>query len=406
MRIQSGTGIAPSFRYLCGLIVALALLVPGLVGAQPDDNPLAAARSGTVSGQITQGTAGGAAVPANMEVTLLALDAGALIAQFTARADADGRFIFNDVPIAASLTYVASTVYRQRAFSSPFVVADGSGDALSLPITIYELTEDRSVISIAETVIQIIASGETLEFRQSLRFINSADRLFTSSGDLGGGRFPSLAISLPPGSQPVGYDDASRYVSSPQTFTVVDTAPVLPGDQHQVVIVYIQPYDGRSALIEQQVNYPFNGAVRLLTWPETLTIRGDGFAEDGSETLGERAYRRYSANLALPAAAALRYEILGAAAVVVPETSVNSQAALLGLIGIVGVGALIVALLLYLRGRSAQPSPAQMIDLLTRQIAELDRLHAAGLLPHDVWHRQRDPLRARLAQLQEMPDED
>ncbi|MBL8164799.1 MAG: hypothetical protein JNJ61_22630 [Anaerolineae bacterium] len=353
MQIQAGTGRHPSFRCLWPLLISVLLLWPGLAWAQPTDDPLTTARRGTVSGQITQGTAGGAAVPANMEVTLLLLNAGVVEAEYSAQAGADGRFNFRDVPLAAGVTYIANTIYRERSFSSEFLVAEVTSDALNLPITIYELTEDRSVISIAETVIQIIASGETLEFRQSLRFINSADRLFTSSGDLGGGRFPSLAISLPPGSQPVGYDDANRYVSSPETFTVVDTAPVLPGDQHQAVVVYIQPYDGRSALIEQQVNYPFNGTARLLVWPETLTISGDGFAEDGSETLGDRTYRRYTATVALAAASALRYEIGGAAALVAQQTPVNTESILLGLIGIVGVGALVVALALYLRGRGS-----------------------------------------------------
>jgi hypothetical protein len=338
------------------LLVVMLLLWPGLAWAQPTDDPLTTARRGTVSGQITQGTAGGAAVTGSMDVTLLLLNDGVLEEEFSTTTDATGSYRFSDVPLAAEVTYIASTIYRERSFSSEFVVAEATTDALSLPITIYELTEDRSVISIAETVIQIIASGETLEFRQSLRFINSSDRLFTSSGDLGGGRFPSLAISLPPGSQPVGYDDANRYVSSPETFTVVDTAPVRPGDQHQAVVVYIQPYDGRSALIEQQVNYPFNGSVRLLVWPESLTISADGFAEDGSETLGDRTYRRYAANVALAAASALRYEISGAAALAVQQTPVNTESILLGLIGIVGAGALVVALALYLRGRGAPPT--------------------------------------------------
>jgi len=47
----------------------------------------------------------------------------------------------------------------------------------------------------------------------------------------------------------------------------------------------------------------------------------------------------------------------------------------------------------------SKPNPQALIDALVKQIAELDDDHKAGRLNHDVWHRQRAQLKARLAEL-------
>jgi hypothetical protein len=56
------------------------------------------------------------------------------------------------------------------------------------------------------------------------------------------------------------------------------------------------------------------------------------------------------------------------------------------------------------RARSAPPADVQvdknrLIDALTRQIAELDDSHDRGQINHDVYQRQRQQLKARLAEL-------
>lgn len=172
-------------------------------------------------------------------------------------------------------------------------------------------------MSISSSEAQLDAQGNTLEVRQVLHFHNSSDRLFTTSKDLGDGRFGSVVISLPPGSQVVSLDNQTRYVVSPRDFSVLDTTAVLPGDEHVVIIAYIIPYDGKAALIEQPMNYPFEGQVRLVVSPDTLQVKSEQMPSVGSQPVAETVYKRYSGNLKLKAGDVIRYEINGSAGVAI-----------------------------------------------------------------------------------------
>ena len=370
--------------------------------ATPEPETPSAALLGTVSGRVTNGTAGGA-VPADLPVSLIVSNQGTQIAQQQANAGADGSFTFADVPVVAGADYIVATAYRERLFTSDFVVGDTAVTAMDMPLTIYELTEDAAVISIKDVVAQVSAVGATLEVRQVFRFKNTSDRLFTSGNDLGGGRYAALVIALPPGAQIVGFDDPNRYLLAEQDFAFVDTAPVFPGDDHLAVVVYILPYDGSVALIEQPLNYPLDGQVRLLMYPENLSVTSEQLPSIGQQVVGERTYAGYGATLQLGIGAVIGYQVSGAAApgVVAVNTTDRGAGLLPALLVIVGGAALLSGLILLLRGRRA-PSPGDkqpLIDALVRQIAELDDAHSAGQLNHDLWHRQRAQLKTRLAEL-------
>jgi mono/diheme cytochrome c family protein len=365
---------------------------------------LEASARGTVTGRITNGTAGGDQ-PKGLKVTLYASD-GQNVQQFDTTTDDKGGYSFQNVPMLLNGDYVTVTTYRDRVFNSAFVKGEAGKTAFDLPITVYELTEDPAVITMTGTVVQINATGDSLEVRQVLRFRNTSDRAFTSSQDLGSGRFGSLVVPLPPGAQVVGFDNEQRYVVSQDKYTVVDTAPVLPGDDHLVVVVYLLAYDGKGAVIEQGINYAFDGQARLLLWPPTLAAGGDQFPSLGTENLSDRTYNSYGGALKVAAGGALRYELKGAAAPgaagvsTTPTGAVTSDNLLATLMLITGVGALVLAAVLFFRGRSARrENQQQLVDALVRQIAELDDQHTAGQLDDESWTRQRSALKARLTEL-------
>jgi len=374
------------------------------VTPEPESTGAASALPGTVSGRVTNGTAA-SVVPSDLEVNLVITDQGSLVAQEQLTVNADGSFRFENVPIIDNADYVVATLYRERLFRSEFVIGDSAVTAMELPLTIYELTEDPAVVSIIGLVTQVSAIGDTLEVRQVMRFKNSSDRAFTSGNDLGGGRFASLILTLPPGAQIVGFDDQQRYVVSEQDFSFVDTAPVLPGEDHLALVVYILPYDGSPSLIEQPVNYPLNGEVRLLMYPENLSIKSDQLPSLGPQQVGEQSYAGYGTPLQLAAGEVIRYEVSGAAApgaaTVGTTTSTPANTILPMLLLIIGAAAVLAGFLLFVRSRSVASAgnKQQLIDALVRQIAELDDAHAAGQMNHDLWHRQRAQLKTRLAEL-------
>lgn len=398
----------PSFHLLI-MLFCFMVVGSGYTAAQETATPdvMAIAPRGIVTGKVSNGTAASPA-PANVSVTLLINHENATLLKMNMQAAADGSFQFNDVPMVTGYDYVTAALYRDHIFNSVFAVGNAATTLFNLPITIYELTEDPSVLSISNSESQLNAQGNTLEVRQVIRFHNSSDRLYTTSKDLGDGRFGSVLISLPPGAQVVSLDNQRRYMVSARDFSVLDTNPVLPGDEHVVIIAYIIPYDGSTALIEQPMNYPFEGQARLLILQDTLQVNSQQFPTQGSQAIAESVYKRYDGTLKLKAGDVIRYEISGAAGVTnLSATTLTKVAAgssntivfiLTALIGI-GVAATILALVLRQRQQNQPARPDQVIDALTRQIALLDEKHAAGELPHDLWHQQRRPLQARLEAL-------
>jgi hypothetical protein len=394
---------------LLAILIALAASLNLAAAQEPVSTPdpsaaaLEDAPKGSIRGKVTNSTAA-STVPAGLEITLIISDEnGQPVQRSTTTLDADGEYTFPIVPIVDAYRYVAVTAYRDRIFSSTFAVGTTAVDEYNLPITLYEPTEDPAVLSIIGTVAQIKAVGSTLEVRQVFRVRNSSDRIYTTSQDLGSLRFVSLVMSLPPGAQVISFDNAARYVVSQENFSIVDTAPVLPGDDNLVIVVYILPYTGQPALIEQPVNYAFDGQARVLISPDTMTVSGDQFPALGEETLGTQKYRSYGSDVSLQPGDVLRYEVSGVAA---PETtaaasgSISASNLLLTVIALLGIGLILAAIVLYIRGRRAVPlTPEQEIERLVRQLHALDQQHAAGQLPHDLWHRQRAPLQARLDEI-------
>lgn len=357
----------------------------------PPDTPV-----GSVTGRVTNGTAA-SSVPSDLQVTLLVSEQGATVHSANTIVASEGSFVFDNVPIIADADYIAAVIHRDHIFSSPFV--KGSAAPIDLPITIYEPTQDPSVLSIIGTVIQVNpGAADTLEFRQVVRFRNSSDRIYTTQQDVGGGHFASVVITLPPGAQVVSFDDPNRYIVAEEDFTVVDTVPIFPGDDNLSIVVYILPYDGKAAVIEQPFNYPFQGQGRLLISNQALAVKSDQLPELDKETLGETEYQAYGALLDLTPGGFIRYELSGGGASAASSTSAASGDSVTMVLAVITALAIaIIGGLLFMRTRRpAAPSTDQIIDGLIRQIEMLDRNHADGELNHDVWQRQRGALKARL----------
>lgn len=394
---QSGIWLLP----FIALFVMFSHMRVGLAQDTPTATAVISAPLGIVSGKITNATAA-SSVPAGLTVSLFARDPnGATVQKLDVITQADGSYRFDNVPMVMEYEYVTAVVYRDQVFSSLFIKGDPATATLDLPIQIYELTEDPSVLTISGTEAQVRVVGDTLEVRQVVRFSNNSDRLFTTTSTTGDGRFASVLVTLPPGAQVVSFDNSARYIVSEQDFTVLDTTPVLPGNEHLVVVVYVLPYDGSPALIEQVVNYPFDGEVRLLVSGDVLQVKSEQLQPLGDETVGDKPYHAFRGTLQLQPGGVIGYELSGGGAAAQSSgNATSSNGILVVLTALIGLALVGLGAALFLRGRQHQTvNPDQLINALVQQIEGLDRQHAAGTLAHDLWHRQRATLQARLDEL-------
>ena len=358
-----------------------------------------------VSGTITNGTTSGS-VPADLPVSLFIFDAEFNRQQIDGSADANGNFSFADVPFNVDNTYAVTTTYRDTVFATDLLandslIADAAGGTLNMPLTIYELTEDPAVIQITGIVSQVSMEPETLQVVQVFEVSNTGDRAFTSSQTASNGASISLVISLPPGAVVVGFpENPNRFIYDQNTFTVLDTIPVLPGEEQFVQVVYLIPYDSGGAIIEQPINYTLEGPVRLLVRPPTATVTSEQLTPRGMETIGTTQVQSYGGDLSLAAGEVIRYEISGAGVPSTGTQAVTTNNLVPIVIAVLVIAALVGGGLLVLGTRS-RSGDQQVIDILVRQIAELDAEHDAGRLDDEAYERQRAALKARLATLME-----
>lgn len=374
---------------------------------------------GTVSGSVQNGTAG-ASVPADLPITLRVFDltsaAQEVVETRETTVNADGTYTFTDVSLQAGHAYDAFTMYQDRAFGNSTILETVSSPTLNLPITIYEVTNDPSVIKITGMVTQLVAAGDSIQVAQVYSFTNASDRVFSTDDTFGQNssgetRYGSVSVAVPAGAQLRGFADTQeRYVIADDNSSVTDTAPVLPGEGHILHLLYTLPYTGDLA-IEQPVSFAVDGPVRLLVTPESVAVTSAQLPSIGPQTLRSVTYQGYGGTLSLPPGNVIRYQLRGLPTATTASGSagnVLSGGALVAIV-LVGVGVTIigVGLFIYLRGRSAAVAAQAaatreeqpLIDGLVRQIAELDDARDKGEIDDATYRKRRKRLKTRLAEL-------
>lgn len=360
------------------------------VDPTPIDLPLV-----SMSGTITNGTAG-SELPIGLEVTLRIFDELINETTLTTTINADGNFTFNDVPLNTDWVYFATVEFQGERFG---VQADPNTPETPLAMTIYEITNDPSVITLVGEVVQINNVNNTLEILHAFQYRNDSDKLFVS-GQNEDGNTTSLVVTLPVGAIIVRTDNDQRYIIPDDNSGLVDTSGVFPGNQHFISVVYLLPYFG-DATIDYPTTYQFDGPIRFLISDPAIELSGDLYERLEDQPLGEVNYEVYGTNLSLQAGDSIRYTLEGGG---IETTSSDSDVVtsnnLIPIIGIflIAVGAM-GAFLLYLNRNSVQTSTSnrdRLIDGLVSQIAELDAQHDAGDINHDLYHQRRKQLQSRL----------
>jgi mono/diheme cytochrome c family protein len=365
--------------------------------------------NGVISGVVTNGTPGGE-LPPDLTVTLYLIEqtaAGLQDETFETVINADGSFSFADIALDANYRYVVSVLYRDRIFASDIIPGDRIIESPEIPLTIYELTEDPTVISIAGVEMQIDAIGDGLQVLQEMTYRNNSDRLYTNSLPVGETRFVSVLASLPPGAVGVAFPgDPARFLYVEEQSTVVDTIPVAPGEDHTVLFSYFLPYSD-GAVIEQQMFYALDGQVNLRLYPDTLALTSEQLTAGETQMIQDRTYQVFSGDVAIDAGDVLRYELSGAARTVATAAESVAAASNLTVILIIVLLSLVVVagvvLYIFLKRGVQPPAPAvnqqMLLDGLIAQIAELDSQFEAGKIGEADYQSQRDQLKMRLSQL-------
>ncbi len=390
-------------------VVSIAPVVTAepMTTPEPDATPevTPAVGTGTVTGIVTNGTAG-AALDGEMNASLYTITQQGATTPVETTVDAEGKFVFANVDIRADERYLVTVTYKGRGYGSEAKNGDPTLNALDLPVTVYETTDDASVLDISAWVSQVQVVGNYLEVNDFIQFNNTSDRAYSTEQMLDAVRYGGLQVPVPDGAQILSADVRSaRYAIGADGKSVIDTAPVLPGQGHIFQMVYRLPYQGDIS-VEQRMPYLFNGSFRLLMATPMAVVTSDRLPSIGPQTLSGVQYQGYGGTLTLAAGDNIRYTVQGGASSSNGTAAVVSSDKLVPLLLILaGVIAVIAAVVIQL-GKNRQLSVQKtsdgsdkLIDGLVAQIAELDESYRTGAVDAATYQKRRERLKTRLATL-------
>jgi len=358
--------------------------------------------TGSVSGQLTNGTAG-ASIPDAQVIRLFAVDEQFESQIFETTANADGTFRFEDIPMRSDLQYVLTAEYNDIRFMSEFATVDSTTTELTLPISIYEISNDPSSIQIDAILNQVIVADGGLQVVQVVSYINTSDRVFFNITD---DSATSVNITIPDGAIYQNFTN-SDYVLSDDGSQVFDTQPILPGEPHLMHVAFGMPYTSNQAQVTQVVPYPIDGSYEVLVASDGLTVAGDLLVEQGMRQIGSSTMMSYAADMTTAPETTISYVVSGA-----PIADASSQTSgavasdnLVSYVLIAfGALAILLAVFLFLRDRRTPAFSPTIIGTaetqsLIEQIAALDREHEDGKITRKAYERKRAALKAQLADL-------
>lgn len=358
---------------------------------------------GVIRGQLLHGTAGGSA-PTGARIQLRY---GNLAAGFTlveTAIDAEQRFRLADVPLRRDYSYVLGAIYQGRLFSKSLPEVSAEESPPTQTLTIYDLTTDPRVVEVAriDLVLEAVVWedwGLGLYVSQSVSFRNASDRIYTSGRAFDDGREAVLLLQFPQGARVLSGDQGGRYVlienldSLPNS--VIDTLPVAPGADHQIVLEYFLPYQ-QGLDFQQDFSNRLDAEVTV-TLSENLSIESDNFLNEASKAAAE-GLRVYAGQLNMDSEPRLAFRISG-------EPFATGGAAQRVVTGdvlpllVVGAAALAGGALAGLGWRRRRGGDdASEIDSLVAELARLDADHDEGRINHDLYHHRRRELKAKLAE--------
>jgi hypothetical protein len=273
----------------------------------------AAARAGTVTGKVTNGTTGQPGV--GVQVILIQLQGG-MQPVANSVTDSQGRYQFTNPGIDGQMPMLIRAVYRDVFYHE--AIAQGKTTA---DITVFEPTDKLGSVSILTHAVILQPSGSDLVVGEEFSIENKTQPPQTFVRQDG-----SFLFSLPNGAQ-LDEISAGQASGMPVVQSAIDKGKnqkaiayaFRPG-QNEVRISYKLPYAGNQARL--RVISPYSASRLVVVAPPTVQVAGEGLSPAGQEQ-GFNVYLRPS----LPANTPLNISLSGTAQPPPPDNSSASAPA-------------------------------------------------------------------------------
>jgi hypothetical protein len=366
----------------------LALLVASLSVAWAYDMQ---SGEGTVVGEVTNGTPAGV-VPDELVVTLHAFSGMEETTVYTTTVVSDRAFRFENVSFDEGETLVARAFYNGVAYFSELAPVEPPRQEMSLPLTIYETTDDRSNVSVAQLHVFLERSGGRLQIGQYCVVSNTGDRTYVGSLAADSGIRTTWSVRLPGGAQNLRFDSGGlggRFVATEDGFA--DTRAVPPGQSGvEASFTYDVPYSPESLRLEQAFDVPVRSVVLVLPGDD-LGLEGAGLSSEGALETEMGPAVSYTAG-PLDAGDFLSFTVVSRESPAEGTRRASSNGLAVGIIALAVAGG---AVFLLWRSPLPQEIPPDVRSRV-EAIAALDRDFEEGRIGQDVYRKERRALKRRL----------
>lgn len=370
-------------------------------------------RTGTVFGQIANGTQGGE-IPAELALMLHAWDEQGETVMLDGKTDSSGAFRFENVPMQDGWVFAAMLSYHDVTFFSETAEVQPEIKELALPLIVYETTPDASAVRVSQMHVFLDFVSGKLTVGEIYVLSNAGDRALVGGLTLPDGKSATLQFALPAEANEVRFEgeDTARFVITPEGFA--DTGAVLPGENTaQVVVTYVLPYTS-GMTFAHIVNQPVEAANVLVRADSGVTLAGNGLSEPiPREMQTGESFNIYAAgpltpdeSLAVTLSGEPSYRMADGMSGAATGASAPALSAIVNrwAIPIAGglLGMALIAAGAWWWRRSVKPE-AELQEVvqggdwsgILQAIAALDDAHERGEVPEEAYRSRRAELRAR-----------
>jgi hypothetical protein len=384
-------------------------LVLGLLLFMVATTAVQAQVAGTLEGQVVNGTGGGPSIGEGITVTLHVYQGDTEIDTKSTTTDATGSFRFEGLSTATDLEYWPEVTYLNVPYSEETPHQFQAGQtALMATVTVYETTDDPSVIHLDQVHMIAESYDQVLRITEIHLFGNSSDRTYIGHDGA------TVSIPLPQDAVGLAFDQGT----SSDRFTEVDggladSAPVPPGQGASMAFFsYHLAVSGQEVSVERQFTYPVTNLNLLVTQPG-LTLQSTQLQSQGIQQFQGREYGVYAAQaVAVGTPLQMVFTVIpGASATqLMPSASAsgtqgsagsaaNGNQDLLRWLGFALAGLVVVACVVYsaaFRGSAfaaaSTPNLAKnpKAQRLLAELADLEDALESGQIDQDAYERQRE----------------
>lgn len=349
--------------------------------------------TGTVRGTISHGA--GEAIPADLEVTLLAFDGFEPAFDMSTIALGDGSFVFENIELAEQRIFFTTVTYGGASYSSRFDIMQEAANELEFAVTIYDSTTDKSNLSITWLAVRFeFTMEDSVRVHVFYQVTNPSQETVVSASM----EDPIMNYSLPDNATNFSFEEefaGENFVITDDGFG--DTSPIAAeSDDYTLAFAYDLPYD-RELLLTQNIDLPVNELFVFLP-VDGPNLNTEAFTQTGETVIGEVDYLAF--NLKEVEVGLIDIEVegrnpAGPAGFLGLDVEVNLiVSAAVFIVAILAVGLFVVQN----REKVSGSEELSSVDLIDAIIA-LDEKHEAGYITQAVYQSKREALKSQLKEL-------